>query len=113
MVRAGAQTGVPAFSVCFVSVRDPSDKEVLYGANRTHRSAGVGGLILLGRGGSLMGLVVNGIVGVILLFLTNLVLADDIPINLITILICAIGGVVGYLVILVLHVLGIAFTVAV
>src|SRR5918995_6358499 len=43
MERAGAQTGVPAFSACFVSVRDPSDKEVLYGANRTHRSAGVGG----------------------------------------------------------------------
>ncbi len=32
-------------------------------------------LVLLGRGGSLMGLVVNGIVGVILLFLTNFVLA--------------------------------------
>ena len=70
-------------------------------------------LVLLGRGGSLMGLVVNGIVGVILLFLTNLVLADDIPINLITILICAIGGVVGYLIILVLHLLEIAFIVPV
>jgi hypothetical protein len=70
-------------------------------------------LVLLGRGGSLMGLVVNGIVGVILLFLTNLVLADDIPINLVTILICAVGGVVGYLIILVLHLLEIAFIVPV
>ncbi len=34
---------------------------------------------------------------------------DDIPINLITILICAIGGVVGWLVILVFHLLEIAF----
>jgi len=46
---------------------------------------------------------------VILLFLTNLFLEDDIPINLITILICAIGGVVGWLIILVLHLLEIAF----
>ncbi len=45
----------------------------------------------------------------ILLFLTNLFLEDDIPINLITILICAIGGVVGWLVILVFHLLEIAF----
>jgi hypothetical protein len=39
------------------------------------------------------------------------VLAEDIPINLITMLICAIGGVFGYLLILVLHLLGIAFSV--
>ncbi len=71
-------------------------------------------LLLLGRGGfSLVGLAVNAVVGLILLFLTNLVLSPPIPINLLTILICAIGGVVGYLIILVLHVLGIAFTVAV
>ncbi|CAA9463116.1 MAG: hypothetical protein AVDCRST_MAG28-3654 [uncultured Rubrobacteraceae bacterium] len=55
------------------------------------------------------GLIVNGIVGVVLLFVTNIVLADDLPINLLTVLICAIGGVVGWLAILVLHVLGIAF----
>ncbi len=40
-------------------------------------------------------LIVNGILGVVLLFLTNLILADDIPINLRTVLVCAIGGVVG------------------
>ena len=70
----------------------------------------VGVLLLLARGGRLLGrLIVNGAIGVVLLFLTNLVLADDIPINVLTILICAIGGVVGWLIILVLHLLGIAF----
>ncbi len=66
-------------------------------------------LVLLGRSGSLSGLVVNGIVGVVLLFVTNLFLADDLPINLLTIITCALGGVVGWLIILALHVLGIAF----
>ena len=54
-------------------------------------------------------LVVNTILGVILLFLTNLFLAEDIPINIITVVICAILGVVGWAIILILHVLGLAF----
>ena len=54
-------------------------------------------------------IIINAILGVILLFLTNLVLADDIPINLLTVIICAIGGVIGWLVILILHLLGVAF----
>ena len=67
-------------------------------------------VLLLTRGGRYLGrLIVNGIVGLVLLFLTNLVLADDIPINLLTVLICAIGGALGWLIILVLHLLGIAF----
>jgi hypothetical protein len=67
-------------------------------------------LLLLTRGGRYLGqLIVNGIIGVILLFLTNFVLAEDIPINLLTVLICAIGGVIGWLIILVLHLLGVAF----
>ena len=67
-------------------------------------------LLLLTRGGRYLGrLIVNGVIGVVLLFLTNLVLADDIPINVLTVLICAIGGVVGWLIILVLHLLGVAF----
>jgi hypothetical protein len=67
-------------------------------------------LLLLGRRpGSMSGLIVNAIVGVVLLFVTNIVLADDLPINLLTIVICAIGGVVGWLIILALHILGIAF----
>ena len=54
-------------------------------------------------------LIINMILGVVLLFLTNLVLADDIPINLLTVIICAIGGAIGWLVILILHLLGVAF----
>jgi hypothetical protein len=57
----------------------------------------------------LVGLAVNALVGLIALFLTNLFLEDNIPITLLTILICAIGGVVGWLIILVLHLLRIAF----
>ena len=71
-------------------------------------------LVLLGgRGtGSLSSLVINGLVGIVLLFLINLFLSPPIPINVITVLICAIGGVVGWLLILILHILGIAFYVA-
>jgi SigmaK-factor processing regulatory protein BofA len=54
-------------------------------------------------------LIANTIVGLILLFLTNLFLSDEVPLNLLTIVICAIGGVVGWLVIVILHLLGIAF----
>jgi hypothetical protein len=71
-------------------------------------------VVLMGRGrGSLSGLVINAIVGVVLLFLTNLILDPPIPINILTVLVCAIGGVVGWLIILILHILGIAFYVAV
>jgi SigmaK-factor processing regulatory protein BofA len=67
-------------------------------------------LFLVGRTTALLvGLAVNAIVGLIVLLLTNLFLEDNIPINLLTILICAIGGVVGWLIILVLHLLRIAF----
>ena len=63
--------------------------------------------------GSVSTLVVNALVGIVLLFLTNLILSPPIPINVITVLICAIGGVLGWLIILILHILGIAFYVAV
>jgi hypothetical protein len=67
-------------------------------------------LLLLGGGIlSLPVLLVNTVVGLILIFLTNLVLSPPIPINIITILISAIGGVVGWLIILILHLLGMAF----
>jgi hypothetical protein len=54
-------------------------------------------------------LLINAIIGVVLIFLTNLFLSPPIPINLLTILISAIGGVVGWLIILLLHLLGVAF----
>jgi hypothetical protein len=59
--------------------------------------------------GGLIGLAINAVVGVLLLFVTNLFLSPPIPINIITILICAIGGVVGWLIIVVLYLLRIAF----
>jgi hypothetical protein len=69
-------------------------------------------LALLFLGGGILSLpvlLVNTVVGLILIFLTNLVLSPPIPINIITILISAIGGVVGWLIILILHLLGMAF----
>ena len=59
--------------------------------------------------GGLVGLAINAVVGVLLLFLTNLFLSPPIPINIITVLICAVGGVVGWLIIVVLYLLQIAF----
>ena len=59
--------------------------------------------------GGFVGIFLNTVVGVILLFLTNLVVSPPIPINIITLLICAIGGVAGWLVILVLYLLQVAF----
>ena len=63
---------------------------------------------LLSEGG-LVGLAINAVVGVILLFLTNLVLSPPIPINIITVLICAVGGVAGWFIIVVLYLLQIVF----
>ena len=57
----------------------------------------------------MLAFIINAILGVILLFLTNLFLADDIPINILTVAICAILGVVGWVIILILHLLGVAF----
>ena len=59
--------------------------------------------------GGLVGLAINAVVGVLLLFLTNLFLSPPIPISIITVLICAIGGVVGWMIIVVLYLLQIAF----
>ncbi len=66
-------------------------------------------LLLISRSETVWGLIVNGVIGVILLSSTNLFLEDDNPINLVTVLICAIGGVVGWLIILVFHLLEITF----
>jgi len=54
-------------------------------------------------------LIANTVVGLILLFLTNLFLSDEVPLNLLTLVICAVGGVVGWLFIVILHLLGVAF----
>jgi SigmaK-factor processing regulatory protein BofA len=57
----------------------------------------------------LWALLINTIIGLVLIFLTNLFLSPPIPINLLTILISAIGGVIGWLIILILNLLGVAF----
>jgi hypothetical protein len=59
--------------------------------------------------GGLVVLAINAVVGVLLLFGTNLFLSPPIPINIVTILICAIGGVAGWFIIVVLYLLEIAF----
>ena len=80
-------------------------------------AVGLGILVLLTTDialeGGLVGLAINAVIGVLLLFLTNLFLSPPIPINIITVLICAIGGVIGWLIIVVLYLLRIAFYVPV
>lgn len=66
-------------------------------------------LLVLSRSKAVWGLIVNGLIGVVLLFLTNVLLEGGIPINLIAILVCAVGGVFGWLITVVAHLLGIAF----
>jgi hypothetical protein len=67
-------------------------------------------VLLISRGIRLLwALLINAIAGLILIFLTNLFLSPPIPINILTILITAIGGVAGWLIILILHLLGVAF----
>ena len=67
------------------------------------------GVMLRGSEAVVPGLLINTIVGLVLLFLTNLVLIPPILINLFAILICAVGGVVGWLFVLILHLLEVAF----
>ncbi len=57
----------------------------------------------------MLALIINTILGLILLFLTNLIIEPDIPINILTVLIVAIFGVVGWAVLLILHLMGVAF----
>ena len=57
----------------------------------------------------MLALIINAILGVILLFLTNLIIEPNIPINIVTVLIVAIFGVVGGALLLILYLLGVAF----
>jgi uncharacterized membrane protein YeaQ/YmgE (transglycosylase-associated protein family) len=56
---------------------------------------------------SLMGFVLNVLLGVVLFFITNAMHITNIEVSLFNILICAIGGVPGALILIVLNVLGI------
>ena len=54
-------------------------------------------------------LIVNAVIGVVILLVLNIFLSPDIVINIWSILIAAIGGIVGVIIVVVLHFLGIAF----
>jgi hypothetical protein len=53
--------------------------------------------------------IVNTLFGLIILALSNLIFKLDIPYSIPAILICALGGIPGALLVILLHVLGIAF----
>jgi len=54
-------------------------------------------------------IIINSVVGLVLLFLSNMFFHTGIVINIWSLAIVAIGGVVGLIMILLLHFLGIAF----
>lgn len=54
-------------------------------------------------------MLINTVVGIVLLVVANLALGLDIAYSNVVILICAIGGAVGAVLVIVLHCLGIAF----
>ncbi len=52
-------------------------------------------------------LVINSIIGLVILFLVNATGLISIPINLITVLVCAIGGIWGAIILILLKLVGI------
>lgn len=54
-------------------------------------------------------LIVNSIIAIIVMFLLNAIFGLGIPINIITVLIVAIGGLVGLLLVIILRLLKVAF----
>jgi hypothetical protein len=58
---------------------------------------------------TLTGLAINAVLGVVVLFVAKLLLGLDIAITWLAIVICAIGGIFGALVIIILNYLKIAF----
>jgi hypothetical protein len=52
-------------------------------------------------------LLINGIVGLIVLLATGFVLGYPLPVDFLTIALCAVGGVIGWLIVLVLYFLGV------
>jgi hypothetical protein len=59
--------------------------------------------------GNPIALIVNSLIAIAILFLLNAIFGLGIPINIITILIVAIGGIVGLLLILILKLMKVAF----
>ena len=54
-------------------------------------------------------LIFNSIIAIVILFLLNAIFGLGIPINIITVLIVAIGGIVGLLLIIILRMMKVAF----
>jgi len=54
-------------------------------------------------------LIINSIIAIAIMFLLNAIFGLGIPINIITILIVAIGGIVGLLLIIILRLMKVAF----
>ena len=67
-------------------------------ARRTDSTDGLVGALAYEN---VLGLIVNGLIGVVLLILTDVSLEEYIPIGLISILACAVTGVIGWLIIVV------------
>ncbi|MFA5091294.1 MAG: pro-sigmaK processing inhibitor BofA family protein [Candidatus Paceibacterota bacterium] len=56
-----------------------------------------------------MALIINSIVAILIMFLLNAIFGLGIPINIVTVLIVAIGGIVGLLLIIILRLMKVAF----
>jgi len=59
--------------------------------------------------GNPLALIINSLIAIAILFLLNALFGLGIPINILTILIVAIGGIVGLLLILILKLMKVAF----
>ncbi len=59
--------------------------------------------------GNPIALIINAIIAFLILFLLNAIFGLGIPINIITVLIVAIGGIVGLLLIIILRLMKVAF----
>ena len=57
-------------------------------------------------------LIFNAGLGLVLLVLSHLFLSPPVPTNLVTIMVCVVGGVAGWLIVMALYFLGIAFYVS-
>jgi len=58
---------------------------------------------------NLLYLLIHAIVGVVVLVLVNLFLSPPVSVNLITVLVVGFGGIPGLLIVLLLHLTGLAF----
>ncbi|MBU1975522.1 MAG: pro-sigmaK processing inhibitor BofA family protein [Nanoarchaeota archaeon] len=54
-------------------------------------------------------LILNAIIGLVALFAFNAVFGTDVAVNFWSVVITALGGIVGFIVVIVLHFLGVAF----